>query len=94
MGISVDYLSVVRAKELDLSLRGGQLLTAGAGVLQGLHLGRVAEIEERQRVKTETKWKWEIQMAATNRGKFNLAQEQIYLGQSGQCSIIIKSPLS
>lgn len=45
VGIGVGDFSVVSAEELDLLLRSGQLLAAGAGVLQGSHFGRVAEKE-------------------------------------------------
>lgn len=52
-GIDVDVcvgdLCVVRAGELDLPFRRGQLLAARAGVLQGSHFGRVAERRERGR---------------------------------------------
>lgn len=47
MDVRVGDLCVVRAGELDLPLRRGQLLAARAGVLQGSHFGRVAERRER-----------------------------------------------
>lgn len=48
MGVAVGELCVVRAEELDLSLRCGQLLAARAGVLQGFHFVRVAKRRERR----------------------------------------------
>lgn len=48
MGVGVDDLCVVRAGELYLSFRRGQLLAARASVLQGSHLRRVAERRERE----------------------------------------------
>lgn len=47
MGVGIGDLGVVRAEELDLPLRCGQLLAAGAGMLQGSHFGRVAERREK-----------------------------------------------
>lgn len=39
--------------ELDLALRCGQLLAAGAGVLQGSHFSRVAERRDKGRCEVE-----------------------------------------
>lgn len=44
--VGVGELCVVRAGELDLPLRCGQLLAARAGVLQGFHFVRVAKRRE------------------------------------------------
>lgn len=65
MCVAVGDLSAVRAGELDVPLRRGQLLAAGAGVLQRPQFTRVAERRkqrkgESRRIFKEEDALWEV----------------------------------